>query len=268
MMMDSISQNLLNLKGSICLITGAGQGIGRQIAIHFADAGASAIIVNDYYQDRAEAVAQEVRLLGCKALAIAADVTDRAAVTAMVDQAVAQLGPINVLVNNAGNMGAKPQEVERAPFWSASDETWAAFIGVNLYGVLNCTSAVMPGMVEHKRGKLITIISEAGRTGEAGLELYSAAKAGAAGFMRAVARSMGRNGITANCISIGTTRTPGVADVTEDPERAKRMLGQYTLRRFGEPTDIANMALFLASDASSWITGQTYPVNGGFSFNL
>jgi len=86
--------------------------------------------------------------------------------------------------------------------------------------------------------------------------------------MRAVAKTMGRHGVTANSISIGTTRTPTVADVTEDAERSKRMLAHYPIRRFGEPEDIANMVLFLASDASSWITGQTYPVNGGYSFGL
>lgn len=224
--------------------------------------------MNDVNADRAEAVAKEVRALGCRAVAIAADVTDRAAVNDMVRRGAQELGPIDILVNNAGNMGAAPEKVERAPFWEASTETWNAFLGVNLYGVINCTSAVLPGMIERKRGRLITIVSDAGRIGEPGLEIYSAAKAGAAGFMRAVARAMGRFMITANSVSIATTRTPGVADVTEDAERAKRMLSHYTIRRFGEPSDVANMVLFLASDASSWITGQTYPVNGGFSFAM
>jgi len=258
----------LNLQGRVGLITGAGQGIGRQIALHFALNGAGGIVLNDVNADRAEAVAKEVRALGCRAVAIAADVTDRAAVNDMVRRGAQELGPIDILVNNAGNMGAAPEKVERAPFWEASTETWNAFLGVNLYGVINCTSAVLPGMIERKRGRLITIVSDAGRIGEPGLEIYSAAKAGAAGFMRAVARAMGRFMITANSVSIATTRTPGVADVTEDAERAKRMLSHYTIRRFGEPSDVANMVLFLASDASSWITGQTYPVNGGFSFAM
>jgi 2-hydroxycyclohexanecarboxyl-CoA dehydrogenase len=263
-----VSTNILNLQGRVGLITGAGQGIGRQIALHFALNGAGGIVLNDVNADRAEAVAKEVRALGCRAVAIAADVTDRAAVNDMVRRGAQELGPIDILVNNAGNMGAAPEKVERAPFWEASTETWNAFLGVNLYGVINCTSAVLPGMIERKRGRLITIVSDAGRIGEPGLEIYSAAKAGAAGFMRAVARAMGRFMITANSVSIATTRTPGVADVTEDAERAKRMLSHYTIRRFGEPSDVANMVLFLASDASSWITGQTYPVNGGFSFAM
>jgi 2-hydroxycyclohexanecarboxyl-CoA dehydrogenase len=263
-----VSTNILNLQGRIGLITGAGQGIGRQIALHFALNGAGGVVLNDVNAERAEAVANEVRALGCRAVAIGADVTDRAAVDDMVRRAAQELGPIDVLVNNAGNMGAAPEKVERAPFWQASTETWNAFLGVNLYGVINCTSAVLPGMIERKQGRLITIVSDAGRVGEPGLEIYSAAKAGAAGFMRAVARAVGRYMITANSVSIATTRTPGVADVTEDAERAKRMLSHYTIRRFGEPSDVANMVLFLASDASSWITGQTYPVNGGFSFAM
>lgn len=263
-----MDQEILSLKGRSCLITGAGQGVGRQVALHFAAAGARAIVVNDFHADRAEAVAAEVRALGCEAVGIAADVTNRDAVDAMVADAEKAFGPIAVLINNAGNMGAKPDEVEQAPFWNASTATWNAFLAVNLYGVMNCTSAVLPTMIEQKFGRLVTIVSDAGRVGEPGLEIYSAAKAGAAGFTRGVAKSMGRHGITANNIAIATTRTPGVADVTEDPERAKRMLNQYVIRRFGEPEDVANMALFLASNASSWITGQTYPVNGGFSFAL
>ncbi len=263
-----MDQQILSLQGRVCLVTGAGQGIGRQVALHFARSGADAVIVNDFHQDRADTVAAEIREMGGRALAISADVTDRSAVDDMVAKASDLFGTIGVLVNNAGNMGAKPEDVEMTPFWTASSATWDAFLAVNLHGVLNCTSAVIPGMIEDKSGRVVTIVSDAGRVGEPGLEIYSAAKAGAAGFMRAVARSMGRYNITANSISIATTRTPGVANVTEDAERAKRMLSQYTIRRFGEPEDIANMALFLASDAASWITGQTYPVNGGFSFSL
>jgi len=263
-----MNEEILNLNGRVGVITGAGRGIGRQIALHFAQNGAGGIVLNDFHADRANAVAEEVRGYGCAAVAISADVTDRLAVEDMIARASQDLGPVGILVNNAGSMGAEPEKVERAPFWTTTRETWDAFMGVNLYGVMNCTSAVIPGMMEQKHGRIITIVSDAGRIGESGLEVYSAAKAGAAGFMRAVARSMGRHMITANCVSIATTLTEGVADVTGDEERAKRMLAQYTIRRFGTPSDIANMALFLASDASSWITGQTYPVNGGLSFGL
>ena len=145
---------------------------------------------------------------------------------------------------------------------------WAQSIGVNLYGVINCCSAVVPDMIERKDGRLITIISDAGRWGDAGLEIYAGAKAGAAGFMRSNARSLGRFMITANCIAIGMTETPAIQRRLDDQEGLKRSLERYIIRRVGQPTDIANMALFLASNASSWITGQTYPVNGGFSLAL
>jgi 3-oxoacyl-[acyl-carrier protein] reductase len=264
-----MSQDILDLNGRIGLVTGAGQGVGRQIALHFAGHGAGGVVVNDVSLERAEAVAKEAEGLGCRALPVTADVTDRDAVNDMVGRATAELGAVDVLVNNAGNMGADPGRVERKPFWEASVDSWDAFIGVNLYGVLNCASAVIPGMIERAQGgRLITVISDAGRVGEPGLEMYSAAKAGAAGFTRAVAKTLGRSMITAHCVAIAKTRTPAVAAMTENAELAKRVLRNYTIRRFGEPSDVANMVLFLASDASSWVTGQTYPVNGGYSFAL
>jgi 3-oxoacyl-[acyl-carrier protein] reductase len=264
-----MTQDILDLKGRIALVTGAGQGVGRQVALHIGGHGAGGVVVNDARLERAEAVAKEVEALGCRALAVGADVTDRDAVNEMAGRAAAELGGVDILVNNAGNMGADPGQVERKPFWDASRESWDAFIAVNLYGVLNCSSAVIPGMIDRGAGgRLITVISDAGRVGEPNLEIYSAAKAGAAGFTRAVARSLGRHQITANCVAIATTRTPTMAGVTENEELAKRVLRNYTIRRFGEPSDVANMVLFLASDASSWITGQTYPVNGGFSFSM
>ncbi|MEE9279103.1 MAG: SDR family oxidoreductase [Myxococcota bacterium] len=263
-----MSDNILDLEGRVGLVSGAGQGVGRQIILHFAANGARGVVVNDVVLERAEAVAKEAEEFGCRALAIAADVTDREAVDAMVGQATDELGPVDILVNNAGNLGADPSRVSQGPFWEAPRDSWDAFIGVNLYGVLNCSSAVIPGMIECKRGRLITIISDAGRVGEPGLEIYSAAKAGAAGFTRAVAKTLGRYLITANCVAIATTRTPSVRGTTENEELAKRILRNYTIRRFGEPDDVANLVLFLASDASSWITGQTYPVNGGYSMNL
>jgi 3-oxoacyl-[acyl-carrier protein] reductase len=112
------------------------------------------------------------------------------------------------------------------------------------------------------------VISDAGRVGEPNLEIYSGAKAGAAGFTRAVAKDLGRAGITANCVALGATRTPAIERATSDPETVKRMLKVYQIKRIGEPEDAANMILFLSSDASSWITGQTIPVNGGYSFAM
>lgn len=119
-----------------------------------------------------------------------------------------------------------------------------------------------------KGGRLITVISDAGRVGEPGLEAYSAAKAGAAGLMRALARSLGRFEVTANCVAIATTNTPAVKGMTGNEELMKRVLKNYIIRRIGEPSDVAAMVTFLASGSAGWTTGQTYPVNGGFSVNL
>ncbi|MEN3351007.1 MAG: hypothetical protein V7632_4642 [Bradyrhizobium sp.] len=261
--------DLLDLNGKATLITGAGQGVGRQIALHFAAHKAAGIVVNDYFLDRAEQVAAEINAGGGKAIAVQADVTDLASVKAMVSKAAQAFGPIDVLVNNAGNAGATPDPDARKPFWETGPEVWNSFIGVNLYGVINCASACIPQMIERKGGRIVTIISDAGRAGEAGLEVYSGAKAGAAGFTRAVARSLGRHEITANCVAIAATLTPAIeARLKADPERQKKIMEKYVIRRPGLPSDVANMVLFLASDASAWITGQTYPVNGGFTFAL
>ncbi|MGY3586745.1 2-hydroxycyclohexanecarboxyl-CoA dehydrogenase [Bradyrhizobium sp. USDA 4341] len=261
--------DILDLNGKVTLITGAGQGVGRQIALHFAAHHAAGIVVNDYFLDRAEQVAREIDAAGGKAIAVQADVTDLGSVKAMVGKAEQAFGPIDVLVNNAGNAGATPDPDARKPFWETGPEVWNSFIGVNLYGVINCASACIPQMIERKGGRIVTIISDAGRAGEAGLEVYSGAKAGAAGFTRAVARSLGRHNITANCVAIAATLTPAIeARLKADPERQKKMMEKYVIRRPGLPSDVANMVLFLASDASAWITGQTYPVNGGFTFAL
>ncbi|SEE26086.1 SDR family NAD(P)-dependent oxidoreductase [Bradyrhizobium erythrophlei] len=261
--------DILDLNGKVTLITGAGQGVGRQIALHFAAHHAAGIVVNDYFLDRAEQVAHEINAAGGKAIAVQADVTNLGSVKAMVGKAEQAFGPIDVLVNNAGNAGATPDPDARKPFWETGPEVWNSFIGVNLYGVINCASACIPQMIERKGGRIVTIISDAGRAGEAGLEVYSGAKAGAAGFTRAVARSLGRHNITANCVAIAATLTPAIeARLKADPERQKKMMEKYVIRRPGLPSDVANMVLFLASDASAWITGQTYPVNGGFTFAL
>ena len=263
--------DILDLGGRVALVTGAGQGVGRQVALQLADAkGAGGVVVNDYVLSRAEAVAEEIRAAGGKALALQCDVSDHQAVKDMVAKAAADLGPIGILVNNAGNAGATPSAELGKPFWETTPEVWNSFIGVNLYGVMNCTAAVIPGMLERQApGRIITVISDASRWGDASMEIYAGAKAGAAGFMRSVARTLGRYQITANCVAIALTATPAVErTLNGDPERLKRTLEKYIVRRPGRPDDVANMVQFLASDASPWITGQVYPVNGGFTFAL
>lgn len=262
--------NILDLSGKVAIVTGAGQGVGRAIALTLAAQGAK-VAVNDYFQDRADNVANEIAVAGGTAIGVQADVTDLDGVKAMMARVADELGSIDILVNNAGNEGANPSENSAPkPFWETTPQDWQRWLGVNLYGVINCVSAATPYMIQRQSGRLITIISDAGRMGESGIEVYSGGKAGAAGFMRAVARTLGRYNITANCVAIAATMTPTVQPALEamPPERRKKTLERYVIRRFGRPEDIAGMVTMLASDASGWTTGQTIPVNGGFSFAM
>jgi 2-hydroxycyclohexanecarboxyl-CoA dehydrogenase len=258
--------NILDLEGKSALITGAGQGVGRQIALHFAQNNAGLIGVNDFRADRAETVVAEILALGGKAVVVPGDVTDFGAMEKVVETICNEAGAVDMLVNNAGNAGADPSKLAPLPFWQQTPENWEPWLGVNLHGVLISSRLVLPEMIKKKGGSIVTIISDAGRTGEPNLELYSAAKAGAAGFSRALARTVGRHNIRVNCVAISATRTPAVARMLDNEEHAKKSLKQYVIRRFGEPEDIANMVLFVSSGAASWVTGQTYPVNGGFDF--
>ena len=260
--------DILNLEGRVALVTGAGQGVGAATARYLAGYGAK-VVVNDFFAERADEVASSINADGGKALAAQGDVTDFESVQHVVAAAREAFGAVNVLVNNAGNAGAQPSGISGKPFWEKDPSEWEPFLRVNLYGPLHCARAVIPGMIEAGAGgRIITVISDAGRVGEPGLEAYSAAKAGAAGLTRALARDLGRYDITANNVAIAATRTPAVAAMTQNEELAKRVLRGYIIRRFGEPNDVAAMITFLASNASGWITGQTYPVNGGFSVNL
>ena len=245
-------------------MTGAGQGVGRAMVLAFAAAGAE-VVVNDVSSDRAESVVSEVGVLGGSALPAVFDVTDNAAVM----HAVATIGDIDVLVNNAGNGGTAGFGV-RGPFAESEPADWEPYLQVNLYGALHCARAVLPGMIANGWGRLITIVSDAGRTGDAHLAVYSAAKAGAAGSPGHCARENGRHGVTANNIVLGTMRTPQTEPLWADPDssQAKAILRNYIVRRPGLPDEVAPLAVFLASPYGAWITGQTYPVNGGFSLAL
>lgn len=257
--------NILDMTGRTALVTGAGQGVGRQVALHIAAHG-GAVVVNDFHLDRAQTVAAEITEHGGRALGVRCDVTDLDDVAALVARGTAELGPIDVLVNNAGNAGPTDDALAHTPpFWETGPEDWQPWIATNFYGVLNACRAVLPSMVERGYGRIVSVISDAGRTGEPNLAVYGGAKAGAAGFSRGLAKSVGRYGITANCVALSTVNTPGVASAIADPEIAKKALRGYVIRRFGEPTDAANAVLFLASDAAAWVTGQTYPVNGGYA---
>ena len=249
-------------------MTGAGQGIGREVARLLAGHGA-AVAVNDYYPDRAEAVVAEITAAGGRAVAVPADVTAYADVAGMVKRVEAELGGLSILVNNAGNLGAHPDPaLMQTPFWQLEPGAWAPIVAVNFEGVMNCCHAAIPLMIADGReeeggagespagrGKrIVTVISDAGRVGEPNLEPYSGAKAGAAGFMRGLAKSLARYGITANCVAAGATRTPLIEAALAAGGEAleKAMVRGYPLRRLGEPADVASAVVFLCSPAASW----------------
>ncbi|MEV4581562.1 SDR family NAD(P)-dependent oxidoreductase [Nonomuraea jabiensis] len=256
---------MLSLTDHTALVTGAGQGVGRQIALQLAQHGA-AVVVNDFYADRAETVAKEIADAGGSAKAVTFDVADYAAVAAGME-AAERFGTVDILVNNAGNAGPRVDPLAPAPpFWETGPADWSPWLATNLHGVLNTTRAAVPGMIERGWGRVINLMSDAGRVGEPNLVVYGAAKAGVGGFTRGLAKALGRHGVTANCVALASVRTEATAALLDDPAAAKKVLSNYVIRRLGEPEDVANLVLFLASGASSWITGQTYPVNGGYSF--
>lgn len=250
-----------DLAGKRALVTGAGQNIGAGIARQLAAAGCH-VVVNDLDPGRAEAVADE---LGSAGTPLPFDVTDHSAARAAVVAA-----NVDILVNNAGNAGV--QGFGRiGKFLDSEPSDWAAYVEVNLYGVMTCTQAALPGMTERGWGRVITIISDAGRVGGASLAAYGAAKAGAAGFCRSIAREVAGDGVTVNLISLGTMRTDATEPLWSDPanEATQRsMMAGYLVRRPGNPDDVAWVVQMLASPRASWITGQTIPVNGGFSLAL
>ncbi len=265
------TKDTLDLAGQVAFVTGAGQHLGRAIALQLAAHNAGGVAVNDFVPERAEAVAEEIRALGVPATAAPADVGDHDAVAAAIAAASDTLGPVTLLVNNAGNAGPVDAMGFSPEFWDTDPNDWDRFFHTNLRGVMNCCHAAVPGMVAAGGGRIVTMISDAGRMGDARLVAYSAAKAGAAGFMRALARETGRYNITANCISLSTLEPPLEGEALDqflNSERTKAQLSRYAIRRFGQPDDVTGMVLFLCSDAARWITGQTYPVNGGYSFTL
>jgi NAD(P)-dependent dehydrogenase (short-subunit alcohol dehydrogenase family) len=258
----------IDLSGHRALVTGGGQNVGRGVARMLGAAGAE-VLVNDLVEERARVVAQEIEEAGGTAMPAPFDVTDYDAVQA----SFRSHDPVDVLVNNAGNAGTPNlmDGFDMALFVDTAPESWERYVRINFYGVLNCVHVALPGMIEGGWGRIVTLISDSARAGDPRTAVYGGAKAAAAGFMRAVAREVGRHNITANCISLATmnNRPADAPPPTEEETAAMaQILKQYVVRRRGEPEDIAAMVCFLASEQSSWITGQTYPVNGGYTLSL
>ncbi|MDZ4826616.1 MAG: SDR family oxidoreductase [Actinomycetota bacterium] len=248
---------MLDLSGRSALVTGGGNGVGTGICTALVEAGAF-VWVNDIYEDRAAKVAAE---LGGEAHArpMKADVTSPAKVRRMRDDT----GPVDILVNNAGIPTAG---FDLKAFVDTAPSDWEPMMRLNLGAVLHVTHAYAGAMVEQGWGRIVTIASDAGRKGERFQAIYGSAKAGAMGFMRGLAAEVGAHGVTANCISLGTMRTGFSEEAVEaDPELERKLARQYTVPRLGLPSDVAPLVALLCSDAGAWITGQVYPVDGGYA---
>jgi len=245
----------LGFKGKVALVTGAGShiGFGRAIALTLAKEGCD-IIINDINADGAKQTADEVKALGRKATVIIADITKSAPVKDMVKKALGEYKKIDILVNNAG--GCTPPK----PFMDMSEDNWEFDINVNLRGVLNCTRAVLPGMIERKYGTIVSLISGAGLNGGAMTAVYSAAKGGIYSFSMALAKEMAPNGININCVSPGPAIT-GFAK-NAPPGMLETFAKSIPLGRLTEPQDVANAVAFLASDVAADIVGQALIVTG------
>jgi 2-hydroxycyclohexanecarboxyl-CoA dehydrogenase len=245
---------------SVALVTGAGRGIGRAIALRLGR-DRLAVGILDLDGAAAEAVAAEVRTAGGRASGAAADVADREAVARAVAALEGALGPIDVLVNNAG--------WEQLHFFVDSDPAlWDRLIAVNLKGVLNTTHTVLQGMAARGSGRIVSIASDAGRVGSSGESVYSACKAGVIGFSKALAREVARHAITVNVVCPGPTETQLLTDVMRGEGGAKILEGMrrgIPLRRLGRPEDVAGAVAYLASDEAAYVTGQVLSVSGGLT---
>jgi 2-hydroxycyclohexanecarboxyl-CoA dehydrogenase len=244
----------------VALVTGGARGIGRAIALALAADGRT-VAVGDLLLDEARETAAAIADQGGRALAVELDVTDARSVSTAVDAVGPELGPIDVLVNNAG-------WDELRPFLDTDEEFWDRVLEINLKGCLRMTRAVLPGMVERGFGRLVNIGSDAGRVGSSLEAVYSGAKGGMIAFTKTVAREVARKGVTANTVCPGPTRTPlleGMAGEGEGERFVESLTRAVPMRRLGEPEDVAAAVAFLASDPAGFITGQTLSVSGGLT---
>jgi len=250
----------LGLKDKVALITGAGSqiGFGKGIALTLARAGCD-IVANDIDQGGAEKTAAEVEALGRKSMAIKADVTKMAEVKDMVNAVIKKFGRIDILVNNAGRT-TMPR-----PFVETPEKDWEIVINLNIYGVFNCTKAVLPHMLERKSGRIINISSGAGFSGSPRFVAYGASKAAIIAFTKGLSKEVASSGIRVNSIApgIGDTNFLRTANFPEgEMERALKMIPSG---RTTTPEDVGNMVAYLASNAADNIVGQTFLVDGGMS---
>ena len=249
------------LKDETIIVTGGGGGIGSATCRRLAREGAK-VAVFDRNLEAAQKVVAEITAAGGQAAAFDCDITDRASVDAAVAATQAQLGPVAVLVNNAGWDVFKP-------FTKTVPAEWDRLIAINLTGALHMHHAVLPGMAERKKGRIVNVASDAARNGSSGEAVYAACKGGLVSFSKTIAREHSRHGITANVVCPGPTDTALFADYKEGAGNPEKLVQAFEraipLGRIGQPEDLPGAILFFASDDAGYVTGQVLSVSGGLS---
>jgi 3-oxoacyl-[acyl-carrier protein] reductase len=241
------------LENQIAVVTGAGRGIGRAIALKFASEGADVVCVSRTAEN-SEKVAGEVRALGRKAWAIAVDVSDAAGVSAAAEKILTECGKVDILINNAG-------VTRDGLLMRMSDADWDSVLNTNLKGAFLFTKAFTRSFVKQRSGRIINVASVIGLIGNAGQANYAASKAGLIGFTQSVAKELGSRNITVNALAPGFIETDMTAAL--GPDKKAKLLENIPLNSLGQPEDIANAALFLASPGARYVTGQVLTVDGG-----
>lgn len=243
-----------SLDGKVAVVTGAGGGIGSAIVAELAAGGAS-VAAWDLDGDSAKRATDGLD----GALDVEADVTSRASVEAALAETERRLGPVSILVNNAGI-----DQIER--FLESSEPTWEQIVAVNFLGTVRCSHVVVPGMVQRGRGAVVCIGSDAGRVGSSGEVVYSGTKGGVIAFAKALAREVAASGVTVNVVCPGPTDTPLLDQVAQVSQKLYDGLARAVpMRRIARPADIAPAVAFFASDGAAYITGQTLSVSGGLT---
>jgi 2-hydroxycyclohexanecarboxyl-CoA dehydrogenase len=254
--------SLVDLVGKSVVVTGGARGIGRAIAHEFANAGAD-IVIGDFRFDEATRTALELsEVSGTRVVAVRTDVTSLEEVHRLRDEALRLFGKIDVLVNSAG-------WDRLLPFIKTTPDMWDRVIAINFKGVVHTCHAILPHMAERKQGAIVNLSSDTARVGSFGEAIYAASKAAVIAFSKTLAREHARDGIRVNALCPGLVDTPLIEEMKDDDDFTRRILDSIVnyipFKRLGRPEEIAAMAMFLASDSASYITGQVFSVNGGLN---
>jgi 2-hydroxycyclohexanecarboxyl-CoA dehydrogenase len=250
----------MRLKDKVAIITGAAGGIGLCTAKMLAGEGAC-VVLTDVNKEGVMQGAQDINKTGSKALAIKVDVTSSNDIREMVEKSMSEFGRVDILVNSHG---VKAEDYTFKRFHETDPAAWRMETEILFIGTLLCCKAVIPQMINQKKGRIINISSDSGKHGTAYHSVFSGCKAGMAGFTRAIAQELARDGITVNCISPGPVNTPALAKaMARLSDIQDKYVSAVPVGRLGEPEEIAAMVVFLASEDADWITGQDYSIDGG-----